>query len=201
MARDCSDRQRGANWRNDDRRGSRPSGTGTGDAVDREYEVCILFHSGSIVLTNFPHSNLCKNSLVGHRLLSEVVQLPAQLKVGPEATTMITDPVGTVVVAMKMTTAVTEVLSPGNEALPVALRPGNVVMTEALPATPRLAPPALVEVLPHGNKVVMAAPVEALLLHGRKTTSTSPHIMVPLLTLPRTPGMLHHPHLLLCPTR
>lgn len=40
MARDCADRQRGANWRNDDRRGSRPpTGTGTGDAVDREYEV------------------------------------------------------------------------------------------------------------------------------------------------------------------
>lgn len=45
MARDCSDRQRGANWRNDDRRGSRPTGSGgTGDAVDREYEVCAHLH-------------------------------------------------------------------------------------------------------------------------------------------------------------
>lgn len=45
MARDCPDRQRGQNWRNDDRRGapgsSRPgaAGLGQGDAVDREYEV------------------------------------------------------------------------------------------------------------------------------------------------------------------
>lgn len=45
MARDCPDRQRGQNWRNDDRRGGpgfgRPgaAGLGQGDAVDREYEV------------------------------------------------------------------------------------------------------------------------------------------------------------------
>ena len=43
MARDCPDRQRGANWRNDDRGGfgGRGSGRaiGQGDAVDREYEV------------------------------------------------------------------------------------------------------------------------------------------------------------------
>lgn len=46
MARDCPDRQRGQNWRNDDRRGAAPgfgrpgaAGLGQGDAVDREYEV------------------------------------------------------------------------------------------------------------------------------------------------------------------
>lgn len=48
MARDCPDRQRGANWRNDGPRGGggfgRPGGLGQGDAVDREYEVCaVLF--------------------------------------------------------------------------------------------------------------------------------------------------------------
>lgn len=38
MARDCPDRQKGANWRND---GGRPAGgVGSGDAVDREMEVC-----------------------------------------------------------------------------------------------------------------------------------------------------------------
>lgn len=46
MARDCPDRQRGANWRNDDRRGSRPGTTGTGDAVDREYEQLMQELSG-----------------------------------------------------------------------------------------------------------------------------------------------------------
>jgi len=46
MARDCPDRQRGANWRNDAPGG--PPATagriGSGDAVDREYEVskCLL---------------------------------------------------------------------------------------------------------------------------------------------------------------
>ena len=47
MARDCPDRQRGANWRNDAPGGAvpgaRPAGRiGGGDAVDREYEVCSL---------------------------------------------------------------------------------------------------------------------------------------------------------------
>jgi len=39
MARDCPDRQKGASWRNND--GSRNNGRGGGDAVDREYEVCL----------------------------------------------------------------------------------------------------------------------------------------------------------------
>lgn len=144
-------------------------------------------------------SNLCKNSLVGLRLLLGVVQLLAQLN-SPEATMTITDLVGTAVVVSNTTTVVTEVLNPGNEVLPVALHPGSVVMTEAPPAMPRLGPLALLEALPHGNKVAMAGPAEALLLPGRKTTPTSP-LMVHLLTLPRTPGMLLHPHLLLCLTR
>lgn len=39
MARDCPDRQRGASWRNTDA-AARPAGRiGSGDAVDREYEV------------------------------------------------------------------------------------------------------------------------------------------------------------------
>ncbi|KAL7266639.1 Branchpoint-bridging protein [Rhizina undulata] len=52
MARDCPDRQRGQNWRNDDRRGpgpgSRPgaAGLGHGDAVDREYEQLMQELSG-----------------------------------------------------------------------------------------------------------------------------------------------------------
>lgn len=46
MARDCPDRQRGSDWRNGpgpDRQG--PRGTGTGDAVDREMQVCVSFYS------------------------------------------------------------------------------------------------------------------------------------------------------------
>ena len=72
MARDCPDRQRGANWRNDTPSG--PPGrapTGRidgGDAVDREYEVCSpslsKYHS-SLILS---HSNSCKNCLVAHLL-------------------------------------------------------------------------------------------------------------------------------------
>ncbi|KAF1816728.1 hypothetical protein P152DRAFT_470714 [Eremomyces bilateralis CBS 781.70] len=46
MARDCPDRQRGTNWRNDDR-GPRPAGRiGAGDAVDREYESLMQELSG-----------------------------------------------------------------------------------------------------------------------------------------------------------
>lgn len=41
MARDCPDRQRGANWRNDGPAPGRPA-IGGGDAVDREYEVSII---------------------------------------------------------------------------------------------------------------------------------------------------------------
>lgn len=48
MARDCPDRQRGANWRNDapggmPGRGPPGRAIGAGDAVDREYEVCVVF--------------------------------------------------------------------------------------------------------------------------------------------------------------
>lgn len=39
MARDCPDRQRGANWRNDAPGGPPMGRIGAGDAVDREYEV------------------------------------------------------------------------------------------------------------------------------------------------------------------
>lgn len=40
MARDCPDRQRGANWRNDGPVPGRPA-IGGGDAVDREYEASL----------------------------------------------------------------------------------------------------------------------------------------------------------------
>ena len=48
FARDCPDRQRGANWRNDgpngDLPGRAPAGKiGAGDAHDREYEVSAFF--------------------------------------------------------------------------------------------------------------------------------------------------------------
>lgn len=48
MARDCPDRQRGANWRNDAPGAvpGRPVGKiGGGDAVDREYEVRWIRHT------------------------------------------------------------------------------------------------------------------------------------------------------------
>jgi splicing factor 1 len=49
MARDCPDRQRGTNWRSDDRGGApaggRPAGR-VGDAVDREYESLMQELSG-----------------------------------------------------------------------------------------------------------------------------------------------------------
>ena len=56
MARDCPDRQRGANWRNDGPGGA-PGPTagriGTGDAVDREYEVIYspILQSSTSILT------------------------------------------------------------------------------------------------------------------------------------------------------
>lgn len=43
MARDCPDRQKGASWRNDGppRAAAAAGRIGGGDAVDREYEVCV----------------------------------------------------------------------------------------------------------------------------------------------------------------
>jgi len=44
MARDCPDRQRGSDWRNNGGVGGRgPRALGTGDAVDREMEVSFFF--------------------------------------------------------------------------------------------------------------------------------------------------------------
>lgn len=46
MARDCPDRQRGSDWRNNGGVGGRgPRALGTGDAVDREMEVSFFFLS------------------------------------------------------------------------------------------------------------------------------------------------------------
>lgn len=45
MARDCPDRQRGSDWRNNGGVGGRgPRAIGTGDAVDREMEVSSFVH-------------------------------------------------------------------------------------------------------------------------------------------------------------
>lgn len=45
MARDCPDRQRGSDWRNNGGAGARgPRAIGTGDAVDREMEVSSSVH-------------------------------------------------------------------------------------------------------------------------------------------------------------
>lgn len=46
MARDCPDRQRGSDWRNNggDAGGRGPRAIGTGDAVDREMEVSSVVH-------------------------------------------------------------------------------------------------------------------------------------------------------------
>lgn len=41
MARDCPDRQRGTDWRNDNGFGRGPKAIGGGDAVDREMEVSL----------------------------------------------------------------------------------------------------------------------------------------------------------------
>ena len=49
MARDCPDRQRGADWRNDGPAPASAGQIGGGDAVDREYEVC-YYKSISIIL-------------------------------------------------------------------------------------------------------------------------------------------------------
>lgn len=64
MARDCPDRQRGANWRNGP---PAPGGgkVGSGDAVDREMEVSARLRgiqTFSNYFTNKRLSNLCKNS-------------------------------------------------------------------------------------------------------------------------------------------
>jgi len=48
MARDCPDRQRGQNWRNDRGPPGRPgAGLGHGDAVDQEYEQLMQELGGS----------------------------------------------------------------------------------------------------------------------------------------------------------
>lgn len=66
MARDCPDRQRGANWRNDAPGGApgRPAGRiGGGDAVDREYEVRQVSQFARFDAYK-SCSNLCKSFLV-----------------------------------------------------------------------------------------------------------------------------------------
>lgn len=52
MARDCPDRQRGANWRNDDGPPARAQIGAGGDAVDREYEQLMNELSGGPAIAN-----------------------------------------------------------------------------------------------------------------------------------------------------
>ena len=61
MARDCPDRQRGADWRNGPPAPGGPGSTagrpaagriGAGDAVDREYEVCFTSICGMLIIAN-----------------------------------------------------------------------------------------------------------------------------------------------------
>lgn len=83
MARDCPDRQRGANWRNDGPAGARPVGRiGGGDAVDREYEVsCSAQAKGqTTVLIISLSSNSCKS-------LEEMVRLLLASKPAPDHST------------------------------------------------------------------------------------------------------------------
>lgn len=42
MARDCPDRQKGTSWRNDGPPRAAAGRIGSGDAVDREYEVSLF---------------------------------------------------------------------------------------------------------------------------------------------------------------
>lgn len=194
MARDCSDRQRGANWRNDDKRGSKPAGSGTGDAVDREYEVCILVPPYMVCHINVFLSNLCKNFRVALQLRLKMVRLLVLLKAVPAAVKTQIDLVATAVVATTTTTAAIVVLSPGSEAPQVVLHHGNAVRIEDLLVMHQRVPPALVQVFLHGNKAATPAPVWALLLPGHKLATSHP-TMVRLITLLQTHGM-HHLHLL-----
>lgn len=57
MARDCPDRQKGASWRND---GPRPAGRiGSGDGVDREYEVSFDLIPASKLLFTTTTNSFC----------------------------------------------------------------------------------------------------------------------------------------------
>lgn len=62
IGRDCPDRQRGQNWRNDDRSGiaSRPTTgrIGQGDAVDREYESLMQELSGAAPASAGPQQRI-----------------------------------------------------------------------------------------------------------------------------------------------
>lgn len=83
MARDCPDRQRGTDWRNNGYGGRGPHrAIGGGDAVDREMEVCfVLFFSPFLNdLANIIFSNSCKNFPEAHRRVME--KLPGVLKEG-----------------------------------------------------------------------------------------------------------------------
>jgi hypothetical protein len=129
MARDCPDRyeprhdhagreltydrQRGANWRNEGP--GAPAGPGaagrigSGDAVDREYEVCTQAVFAATKLTCY--SNSCKNSLAA--LLLE--KLPGVLKMALEADSI---------------NLLKTMLNPGNVDPRALLHHGKSVMTE-----------------------------------------------------------------------
>ena len=89
MAKDCPDRQRGTNWRNDAPGGmpGRPAGRiGGGDAVDREYEVNDFINLGFYTQLTF-FSNSCKSFLAAALLV--MVMLPSALKQDQVGTKMV----------------------------------------------------------------------------------------------------------------
>lgn len=119
MARDCPDRQRGANWRNDapgQVPGRGPAGRiGGGDAVDREYEVTSFFKP-TVEDNLICYSNSCKSFLAMH----------------PLATAKHLNVLKQHLVAMKTETAMpmakaTAISSPGNVDQPVPLLLGLAV--------------------------------------------------------------------------
>jgi hypothetical protein len=85
MARDCPDRQRGSDWRNNQGGFDSRRAIGGGDAVDREMEVS--FSSLPLVrFTLISFSNSCKNCLVV--VLGQTANLLAVLRLVPTKVTM-----------------------------------------------------------------------------------------------------------------
>lgn len=111
MARDCPDRQRGTDWRNNGYGRGPQRAIGGGDAVDREMEVslCPLHYPWSSVDTDVYTSNSCKNSLAVLHL--ETAKLPDGSK---------GDPVATI---KAMVIVMTVMRSRGNAVLPQAMWP------------------------------------------------------------------------------
>ena len=96
MARDCPDRQRGADWRNGAPGGAAPGRPaagriGGGDAVDREYEVRPPLRKQPLQGTNIICSNSCKNYRVAHPTVMHLnASKPALADMRMDAATKVT---------------------------------------------------------------------------------------------------------------